>query len=112
MSIGFQTALGWGPLTRYVPAGPLTLTDIQGLFQPVPFGDPSPPSAFELAMAPQNLPAWEGFRNIDMDKQTRVLQVCSTLAGYFSCCALVSCQGSVHIGWCRVSQHQCTYPSD
>ena len=62
-------------------AGPLTFADIQSLFQPIPFGDPAPPSAFEQAMAPQNLPVWEGFRSIDMDKQTRVLQVHSATIG-------------------------------
>ena len=55
-------------------AGPLTLPDIQGLFQPIPFGDPAPPSAFQLA-AGRYAPLWDAFRVIDMDKQSRVLQV-------------------------------------
>ena len=63
------------PPTLYWPAGPLTLPDIQGLFSPIPFGDPAPPSAFQLA-AGRYAPVWDAFRSIGMDKQTRVLQVC------------------------------------
>jgi hypothetical protein len=34
-----------------------------------------PPSAFAVAMAPEHLPLWEHFRNIDLDKEAKVLQV-------------------------------------
>jgi hypothetical protein len=34
-----------------------------------------PPSAFAVAMAPEHLPLWDHFRNIDLDKQDKVLQV-------------------------------------
>eukprot|EP00775_Hariotina_reticulata_P013313 gene13313-13442_t len=55
-------------------AGPMSAADMQSQFTPVPFGSYPPPSAFVVAMAPEHQPLWEHFRNIDMDKQSKVLQ--------------------------------------
>uniref|UniRef100_A0A383VNR7 R3H domain-containing protein n=1 Tax=Tetradesmus obliquus TaxID=3088 RepID=A0A383VNR7_TETOB len=55
-------------------AGPMSAQDMQSQFSPVPFGSYPPPSAFASAMAPEHLPLWEHFRNIDLDKQDKVLQ--------------------------------------
>lgn len=44
-----------------------------GLFSPAPFGE-SRPSALQTALA-ETPQLWDMFRNIDMDKQSRVLQV-------------------------------------
>lgn len=52
-------------------AGPLTARTMEAQFNPVPFGSYPPPSAFELAMQE---PLWEHFRNIDLDKEAKVLQ--------------------------------------
>ncbi len=52
----------------------MTASDIKNQFQPVPFGSRAP-SAFEIITQPQNNSIWDGFRNIDSDKEQRVLQV-------------------------------------
>lgn len=57
-------------------AGTLTAADMRGLFNPVPFGE-RVPSAFERASWPENRLAWEPFRNIDSDKERRVLDALS-----------------------------------
>ncbi|KAL6763888.1 hypothetical protein V8C86DRAFT_2483668 [Haematococcus lacustris] len=53
--------------------GPLSVTDMQQLFTPVPFGWREP-SALEIIAAPGHAALWDSFRNIDMDRQARVLQ--------------------------------------
>ncbi|KAF6250659.1 hypothetical protein COO60DRAFT_1705572 [Scenedesmus sp. NREL 46B-D3] len=40
----------------------------------VSYGSYPPPSAFAVAMAPEHLPLWEHFRNIDVDREANVLQ--------------------------------------
>lgn len=57
-------------------AGALTAPDMECLFQPPPFGGPIPaarPTVLQAAALPQNVPLWDLFRSINMDKQQRVL---------------------------------------
>jgi hypothetical protein len=57
-------------------AGALTAPDMESLFQPPPFGGPVPaarPTVLQAAALPENLPLWDLFRSIDMEKQQRVL---------------------------------------
>lgn len=57
-------------------AGALTAPDMECLFQPPPFGGPIPaarPTVLQAAALPENVPLWDLFRSIDMDKQQRVL---------------------------------------
>lgn len=55
-------------------AGHMTAHDMEHQFKPIPFGAEPPASAFMEAMSSENVVTWEGFRNIDMDKEARVLQ--------------------------------------
>ncbi|PNW88679.1 hypothetical protein CHLRE_01g040100v5 [Chlamydomonas reinhardtii] len=55
-------------------AGPLSAADMEAQFKPAPFGNPAAPSALSQAMAPANAALWENFRNIDPEKEARVLQ--------------------------------------
>ena len=57
--------------------GALTVSDMEALFKPVPFGE-SRISPLTQATAPDVLPIWDLFRNIDEDKQNRTLQVFSS----------------------------------
>ena len=57
--------------------GALTVADMEALFKPVPFGE-SHVSPLMQATAPDVLPIWDLFRNIDEDKQNRTLQVISS----------------------------------
>lgn len=43
--------------------------EIRGLFAPPPWGDDVPPSAFSLTNAGE----WDKFRNIDMDKEAKIM---------------------------------------
>ncbi|XP_010522706.1 PREDICTED: R3H domain-containing protein 4 [Tarenaya hassleriana] len=43
--------------------------EIRGLFAPPPWGDDVPPSAFSLT----NVGEWDKFRNIDMDKEAKIM---------------------------------------
>lgn len=79
-----------GPLThagdkqlscRQAPAGHSieTSPDPAGmveLFQPAPFGYSNHLTPLQQALLPENVGIWELFRNIDSDRQSRVLQVC------------------------------------
>lgn len=56
-------------------AGPMTANDMEAQFKPVPFGQDAPPSMFAEAMAPEHAALWDHFRNIDLDKEAKVLQV-------------------------------------
>lgn len=56
-------------------AGHMTAHDMEHQFKPIPFGAEPPASAFMEAMSSENVVTWDGFRNIDMDKEARVLQV-------------------------------------
>ncbi|WCJ21509.1 Phenazine biosynthesis-like domain-containing protein [Euphorbia peplus] len=47
----------------------LNADEIRGLFAPPPFGDDQPLSPFCMT----NMGEWETFRNIDMDKQARII---------------------------------------
>ncbi|KAK9800738.1 hypothetical protein WJX73_002961 [Symbiochloris irregularis] len=53
-------------------AGPLTHADMQALFSPVPFGEPAHISYIQRA---SELPFWDTFRSIDLEKQKKILQV-------------------------------------
>eukprot|EP00877_Chromochloris_zofingiensis_P002422 jgi/Chrzof1/12180/Cz06g24060.t1 len=55
-------------------AGPMTANDMEAQFKPVPFGQDAPPSMFAEAMAPEHAALWDHFRNIDLDKEAKVLQ--------------------------------------
>ena len=55
-------------------AGPLTAADMAGLFNPVPFGVPRESPLQQLREDPAAAAVWESFRNIDPDKEARVLQ--------------------------------------
>ncbi|KAG2444926.1 hypothetical protein HXX76_001662 [Chlamydomonas incerta] len=55
-------------------AGPLSAADMESQFKPAPFGNPAVPSALAQAMSPANAALWENFRNIDPEKEARVLQ--------------------------------------
>ncbi|XP_078446876.1 R3H domain protein [Wolffia australiana] len=48
----------------------LNAEEIRGLFAPPPWGDEVPVSAFSKT----NVSEWDSFRNIDMDKQARMIQ--------------------------------------
>mmetsp|Transcript_9728 Transcript_9728/g.31654 ORF Transcript_9728/g.31654 Transcript_9728/m.31654 type:complete len:336 (-) Transcript_9728:202-1209(-) len=54
-------------------AGPIDTSEVPVLFNPVPFGVQME-SALAKAAQPENEPLWDPFRQIDMDKQARVLQ--------------------------------------
>ena len=56
-------------------AGPMTASEMEGLFKPVPFGDSSHISPLQEVLQPENASIWDMFRNIDYDKQTRFMQV-------------------------------------
>jgi hypothetical protein len=56
-------------------AGTMTAADMESQFKPVPFGIEAPPSAFAEATSGEHAALWEHFRNIDMDKEAKVLQV-------------------------------------
>ena len=45
------------------------------LFQPAPFGYSTHLTPLQQALLPENVGIWELFRNIDSDRQSRVLQV-------------------------------------
>ncbi|KAL6208571.1 hypothetical protein ACLB2K_019520 [Fragaria x ananassa] len=47
----------------------LNAEEIRGLFAPPPFGDDVPLSPFCMT----NVPEWDTFRNIDMDKQAKII---------------------------------------
>ena len=56
-------------------AGPLTASEMEGLFKPVPFGDSRRVSPLQEVLQPENAIILDMFRNIDYDKQTRFMQV-------------------------------------
>lgn len=56
-------------------AGPLTASEMEGLFKPVPFGNSSHVSPLEEVLQPENASILDVFRNIDYDKQSRFIQV-------------------------------------
>lgn len=47
----------------------------EALFKPVPFGETGHASIFSRAVAPEHVQLWDLFRSVDMDKESRVLQV-------------------------------------
>lgn len=55
-------------------AGPLTASEMEGLFKPVPFGDNSHTSPLQEILQPENATILDIFRNIDYDKQSRFIQ--------------------------------------
>ena len=56
-------------------AGPLTASDMEGLFKPAPFGESNHVSPLQEVLQPENATLLDMFRNIDYDKQSRFLQV-------------------------------------
>jgi len=54
-------------------AGPMTAEEMHSQFNPVPFGFRAP-TAFEIVARPQHAEIWDGFRNVDIDRQARVLE--------------------------------------
>jgi hypothetical protein len=68
-------------------------------FKPVPFGFAQPPSAFTLASAPEAAAVWDHFRNIDSDKEARVLQVC-VCSGCASGRRVTGGHIQLRAGWC------------
>lgn len=55
-------------------AGSMTATSMEMLFKPPPFGEPGPTRTFDPANLDTIL-VWDLFRNIDCEKQSRVLEV-------------------------------------
>lgn len=55
-------------------AGRMTTEDMEGLFKPVPFGDPSHPSAWELLALPENAKLLEAIRSGDPEAEIQLLQ--------------------------------------
>ena len=56
-------------------AGPLTARDMESLFKPAPFGESNHTTPLQQALEPENATIWDLFRNIDFDKQNRLLKV-------------------------------------
>ena len=52
----------------------MTAKEMQGLFQPAPFGETGHTSMWAMASLPEVAPLWDLFRSVEMDKQDRVLQ--------------------------------------
>ncbi len=48
---------------------------MEALFKPVPFGDTGHVSLFTQATSPEFVQVWELFRSVNMDKESRVLEV-------------------------------------
>ena len=59
-------------------AGPLTAREMEGLFKPAPFGESNYTTPLQEVLQPDNATIWDLFRNIDFDKQNRLLQVSLT----------------------------------
>ena len=55
-------------------AGPLSAADMQNLFHPAPFGSVRESPLSQIREDPAAAAVFESFRNIDPDKQTRVLE--------------------------------------
>jgi hypothetical protein len=60
-------------------AGDLSAEDMEGLFKPIPFGDPRPPSIWQQVSTtsttnPHLAELWEHFRSVSSDRQSRVLE--------------------------------------
>ncbi len=66
-------------------AGPLTASDMEGLFKPAPFGESSRVSPLQEVLQPENATILDMFRNIDYDKQSRFIQVHTTCADLMQC---------------------------
>lgn len=56
-------------------AGPMTASEMEGLFKPVPFGESSHVSPLQEVLQPENASILDMFRNIDYAKQTHFMQV-------------------------------------
>ena len=67
-------------------AGPLTASEMEGLFKPVPFGDSSHVSPLQEILQPENASILDVFRSIDFDKQTRFMQVTLVCSILVVCC--------------------------
>lgn len=53
-------------------AGPMTAKEMEAHFKPPPWGDIQPPSALDTMLSESDV--WDIFRNIDMDKEARLLK--------------------------------------
>ena len=58
-----------------IPAGALTVADMEALFKPVPFGSTGYESPLSQVTIPSSLPVWDLFRNVDEERQNNTLQV-------------------------------------
>lgn len=56
-------------------AGHLTARAMEGLFKPVPFGETRHVTALSEAVTMEDQALWDAFRSIDMDRESRVLEV-------------------------------------
>lgn len=56
-------------------AGPLTAADMSALFNPVPFGGMRDSPLTQIREDPEAAAVWDSFRNIDPEKESKVLQV-------------------------------------
>lgn len=74
-------------------AGPLTARDMESLFKPAPFGESNHSTPLQQILEPENATIWDLFRNIDFDKQNRLLKVHSPfpmmLLAHIRCAYLV-----------------------
>lgn len=75
-------------------AGPLSALDMESQFKPAPFGNPAKPSPLVQVMAPENAALWDNFRNIEPEKEARVIQVSIHIA-----------RGLRPIGWANARLH-------
>lgn len=55
-------------------AGPLSAADMEAQFKPAPFGFTDFVSPLTQAQRPEHAALWENFRNIDAERESRVLQ--------------------------------------
>ena len=55
-------------------AGPLSAADMAGLFNPTPFGSSHESALQQIREDPAAAAVWESFRNIDPEKECRVLE--------------------------------------
>lgn len=56
-------------------AGPLTAADMEAQFKPAPFGMTDHVSPLTQALRPEHAALWDNFRQIDPEREARVLQV-------------------------------------
>ena len=88
-------------------AGPLTAADMSALFNPVPFGGMRDSPLTQIREDPEAAAVWDSFRNIDPEKESKVLQVRSPAGAVTSNTSSSSGSSSRPRGMqhvCRVAQ--------